>query len=347
MDKTAIKNFAIWARKKLIADSTNKAHLLGITEQGIQDPLPQSTKDVQFFDIGMKEPYTIQGKQIEQRQRLVDVISHKAKESSYKEAFQDIMEETAYTWFNRLIAIRFMEVNDYLPGGIRVLSSERVGKIEPDLVTTPFDGDLSFSEEERHQVLEWKSENKIDDLFQMLFIKECNALNEPLPMLFEKISDYTELLLNLSITDRNGIVYHLVNDISEQDFKDQVQIIGWLYQYYNTDPKDKVFSRKSAEKIEKEDIPAATQLFTPDWIVHYMVENSLGRLWLGGHPNPELQKKWKYYVPEAKQEPGVQKELEEMNKKYAQLQPEDLTVIEISLSVLIKKFSAPQTVKAA
>lgn len=326
MDKTAIKKFAIWARNKLIADSIYRARLLGITDKEIQDPLPQSTKDAQFFDIGLKEPSAITGDAITQRKNLVAVIQEKAKESTYPEAFSHIMEETAYTWFNRLIAIRFMEVNDYLSA--RVLSSKTPEKIEPDLVTSPFDSDLTFSEDESRQIIDWKMNNQTDDLFRMLFLKECNALNEPLPMLFERIADYTELLLTLSISDRDGVVWHLVHDIPEDDFRDQVQIIGWLYQYYNTEPKDKVFARKSSEKIKKEDIPAATQLFTPDWIVRYMVENSLGRLWIEGHPDEVLKGQWKYYLDEAKQEESVQEQLNQIYAEHSKLNPEDLTCLD-------------------
>lgn len=326
MDKTAIKKFAIWARNKLIADSIYRARLLGITDKGIQAPLPQSTKDAQFFDIGLKEPSAITGDAITQRKNLVAVIQENAKESTYPEAFSHIMEETAYTWFNRLIAIRFMEVNDYLSA--RVLSSKTPEKIEPDLVTSPFDSDLTFSEDESRQIVDWKMNNQTDDLFRMLFLKECNALNEPLPMLFEKIADYTELLLTLSISDRDGVVWHLVHDIPEDDFRDQVQIIGWLYQYYNTEPKDKVFARKSSEKIKKEDIPAATQLFTPDWIVRYMVENSLGRLWIEGHPNEALKEQWKYYLDEAEQEESVQKQLNQIYAEHSKLNLEGLTCLD-------------------
>lgn len=328
MDKTAIKKFAIWARNKLIADSVYRARLLGITDKEIQDPLPQSTKDAQFFDIGLKEPAIVTGDAIAQRNNLVAVIREKAKDISYPEAFSRIMEETAYTWFNRLIAIRFMEVNNYLPGHVRVLSSDNPEKIEPDLVTSPFDSDLTFSEDESRQIVDWKTNNQTDDLFQMLFLKECNALNEPLPMLFETIADYTELLLTLTISDRDGVVWHLVHDIPEDDFRDQVQIIGWFYQYYNTEPKDKVFARKSSEKIKKEDIPAATQLFTPDWIVRYMVENSLGRLWVEGHPNEELKGQWKYYLDEAEQEESVQKQLNQIYAEHSKLNPEDLTCLD-------------------
>ena len=329
MNKTAIKNFAIWARNKLIADICYRAGLMGITEKGIADPLPQSTLDAQFYDIGAAEPYLVAGEAIKQRRQLVSAIREKEADTDYATAYQYIMEEVAYTWFNRLIAVRFMEVNDYLPSHLRVLSSES-GKVEPDLVTTPFDADLPFTAEEEAQIIQWKQDNKLDELFRFLFIKQCNALNEILPGLFEKTTDYTEVLLNLSVVDQEGVVYKLTHDITEKDFNieqgGQVEIIGWLYQYYNTEPKAAAFAKNG--KITKEEIPAVTQLFTPDWIVRYMVENSLGRLWVEGHPDSDLRKNWKYYLDEAPQEPEVQAKLATIRKEYAAPNPEDLTLID-------------------
>ena len=329
MNKTAIKNFAIWARNKLIADICYRAGLMGITEKGIADPLPQSTLDAQFYDIGAAEPYLVAGEAIKQRRQLVSAIREKEADTDYATAYQYIMEEVAYTWFNRLIAVRFMEVNDYLPSHLRVLSSES-GKVEPDLVTTPFDAELPFTAEEEARIIQWKQDNKLDELFRFLFIKQCNALNEILPGLFEKTTDYTEVLLNLSVVDQEGVVYKLTHDIPEKDFNieqgGQVEIIGWLYQYYNTEPKAAAFAKNG--KITKEEIPAVTQLFTPDWIVRYMVENSLGRLWVEGHPDSDLRKNWKYYLDEAPQEPEVQAKLATIRKEYAALSPEDLTLID-------------------
>lgn len=333
MNKTAIKNFAIWARNKLIADISYKAGLMGITEDGVKSALSQSTKDVEFYDIGTKEPYSITGKAIAQRRKLAELIGQKAKTSDYQTAYRGVIEEAAYTWFNRLIAIRFMEVNDYLPSRIRVLSSESGTKLEPDLVTTPFDAELGLSDYEQSEVLRLKNENKVDELFQMLFIRQCNELNQILPKLFEQTADYTELLLNVSVTDQDGVMYHLVHDIPEDDFNiekgGQVEIIGWLYQYYNTEPKDEAFALlKKNVKITKERIPAATQLFTPDWIVRYMVENSLGRLWLEGHPNTDLKAGWKYYLDEAQQEADVQAQLMKIREEYKTIHPEDIKVID-------------------
>ena len=329
MNKTAIKNFAIWARNKLIADVSYDARLIGITEDGIAKPLPQSFGGTQFFDIGTAEPYSISGEAVRQRDKLIEVIQQKEKDTDYKTAYQYVIEEVAYTWFNRLIAIRFMEVNDYLPSHIRVLSSES-GKLEPDLATTPFDAELPFTAEEEAQIFQLKQDNKLDEMFRILFLKQCNALNEILPALFEKTKNYTELLLSLSVIDQDGVVYHLIHDIPEDDFNiergGQVEIIGWLYQYYNTEPKAAAFAKNG--KITKEEIPAVTQLFTPDWIVRYMVENSLGRLWVEGHPECGLKENWKYYLEEAQQELEVQAKLVEIRKEYAALNPEDIKLID-------------------
>ncbi len=335
MDKTAVKNFAVWARKKLISDISYQAALLGITKDGIAKPLPQSNSEVEFYDIGTATPNMVSGSAISQRRSLVDAINNKAANSDYKAAYNSVIEEVAYTWFNRLIAIRFMEVNNYLPGRIRVLSSESSkNKIEPDIVTTPFDADLQFTEEETARLLDFKAANKLDDAFRLIFIKECNALNKILPFLFEKTNDYTELLLNLSVTDTEGVLRRLLSDIPEEDFDvdkgGQVEIIGWLYQYYNTEPKDETFALlKKNVKITKERIPSATQLFTPHWIVRYMVENSLGRLWLEGHPTAEnLKQNWKYYLDEAEQVDDVKKQLAEIKKEYSKLNPQDIKIID-------------------
>lgn len=303
MNKTAIKNFSVWARTKLIKDVKYKAGLVGITENGIKEPLPQSVSNMEFYDIGTKEPYVIQGIAVNQRKELVKAIKNKEEDSDYKTAYNFIMEEVAYTWFNRLIAIRFMEVNDYLPSKIRVLSSES-GKFEPDIVSTPFDAELEFSVEETETIRQLKYENKIDELFQMLFIKQCNALNDILPKLFEKTNDFTELLLNISIIDKeNSVVYRIVNDIEENDwiddendeFQNSIHIIGWLYQFYNDERRNEVVNIYKGN-VKKEDIPSATQLFTTDWIVKYMVDNSLGRYWIERNPNSNLKNELKYFV---------------------------------------------------
>ena len=304
MNKATIRKFAEWARERLIADITYKAGTLGITEKGIAEKLPQSTGDMQFFDIGTKNYAEVSGREIAQRETLVKVIQTREKSfQSYKEAFDNIVEEVAYTWFNRLIAIRFMEINEYLPSGIRVLSSENSAKVEPDFVTTPFDTDLEFTSYEKDLIIQLKDENELDDLFRMLFIKQCNKLNEILPELFEKTDDFSELLLNISFTDREGIIYRLTHDIDEADFdireesntNGQVEIIGWLYQYYISKKHDEIINIYKGT-IKKADIPAATQLFTTDWVVRYMVDNSLGRYWIERNPESKLADKLEFFV---------------------------------------------------
>lgn len=336
MDKTAIKNYAIWARTKLIEDIKYKASLLGITEKGIADALPQSTTQEQYFDIGTREPYAIRGVQIAQRLSLAEAIKKKAQESDYLTAYNSIIEEVAYTWFNRFIAVRFMEVNDYLPCKIRVLSAVD-GRQEPDIVQNPFDAKLDYTSAEEELISQHQMNNEGDKLFNMLFVKVCNDLSKVLPQLFEAEQDYTELLLNISYTDQDGLIYKLVHDIPEDNFDvnavdvegkpvGQVEIIGWLYQSYIAEPKDKLINAR--KQYKDADIPFVTQLFTSDWIVKYMVENTLGRLWINGHPNDLLKSNWKFYLDEAQQEEPVQIELTKIKEHYANLRPEDIKVID-------------------
>lgn len=329
MDKPAIKKFAVWARNKLIADTKYRAGLVGVTETAVAEPLPQSNETVQFFDVGLPQPYRIEGDAVTQRQRFVAELNKEtAKQGSYTAAYQTVVDKVAYTWFNRLIAVRYMEVNDLLPSRTRVLSSAD-GRAEPQIVTSPFDAVLDYTPAEQQQIVTLKNDNKLDEVFRLLFLKQCAALGDCLPRLFEQVDDYMPLLLALSFTDKDGVVCHLVNDIPESDWQDAVQIVGWLYQYYNTEPKEQVFANlKKNIKISAENIPAATQLFTPDWIVRYMVENSLGRLWSEGHPDCGLKENWKYYLEEAQQEPEVQAKLAEIRKEYAALNPEDIKLID-------------------
>ena len=328
MDKPAIKKFAVWARNKLIADTKYRAGLVGVTETAVVEPLPQSNESVQFFDVGLPQPYRIEGDAVTQRQRFVAELNKEtAKQGSYTAAYQTVVDKVAYTWFNRLIAVRYMEVNDLLPSRMRVLSSAD-GRAEPQIVTTPFDAVLDYTPAEQQQIVTLKNDNKLDEAFRLLFLKQCAALGDCLPRLFEQVDDYMPLLLALSFTDKDGVVCHLVNDIPESDWQDAVQIVGWLYQYYNTEPKEQVFANlKKNIKISAENIPAATQLFTPDWIVRYMVENSLGRLWSEGHPDFD-KSKWKYYLDEAPQEPQAAQQLAELRKGYAALTPEDIKCID-------------------
>lgn len=324
MNKPQIKNFSVWARRKLIETVSYRMSLIGIFENRIAEALPQSTADLKFYDIGTGKPAEVKGNDIKYRNELVSKIE--------RDGYKNTVEEIAYTWFNRLIAIRFMEVNDYLPSRVRVLSSLDSGKNEPDIVTEA----VSVAEENgfnisADEIYRLKDDNKADELFGKMFEFQCIQLYDCLPELFQKSANYMEMLLPVSYTDKDGIIYHLVHDIPEDDFnlekEGQVEIIGWLYQYYNTEPKDAVFAAlKKNVKISKENIPAATQLFTPDWIVRYMVENSLGRIFISEKCSVgsdriteseriENEKKiaaemgWKYYLPEAEQTPEVRAEL--------------------------------------
>lgn len=329
MNKNAIKKFAIDARNKLISSVTDKAGMLGITPDNCSEAITKGA-DFEVYRTAAGTEVTLNKKQCEQRRKLVDQIQARG--------FEAVVEEVAYTWFNRICAIRFMEVNDYIyPVRVRVLSSEKEGKNEPDVVTMAPDIDWDFTDKEREEIIDAKMNNRLDDLFRMLFIKQCNLLHEVLPGLFEETEDYTEMLLNISFTNEDDVIRMLVDGIDEKDFNiatvdedgkaaGQVEIIGWLYQYYNTEPKNKAFAKKA--KITKEEVPAVTQLFTPDWIVRYMVENSLGRMWVEGHPDDELKSKWKYYLDEAEQEESVQQELDKIKAEYATLKPEDIKLID-------------------
>lgn len=340
MNKNAIKKFAIEARQKLIASVTDKAGMLGITAEGVSAPTTKGN-DFEVYQTAAGTEVTLNKKQCEQRRRLVEQIETKG--------FEEVVEEVAYTWFNRICAIRFMEVNDYLPSRVRALSSEKEGKNEPDLVTQAPDVDLDLTDSEKEFVIESKMSGKLDELFAMLFVKQCNKLHEVLPELFEETSDYTEMLLSISFTNKDDVIRMLIDEVPEEDFNitttdengnvpGQVEIIGWLYQYYNTELKDDTFAKlKKNIKITKERIPAATQLFTPDWIVRYMVENSVGRLWIEHlrAVDPSVDEKntaeefgWKYYLPEAEQEESVNQQLATIRADYKNMTPEDITCID-------------------
>ena len=338
MDKPAIKKFAIWARNKLKKDAEYCAEQIGITKEKIVPPLPQSTEETLFFDSPTGEPYKLVGKaNIKKYRSLVELLKRERANKEYSAVYDSLIERAAYTWFNRMIAVRYMEVNDLLPSHTRVLSATDERKKEPQIVENPSEAILDYTPEEIKQIQDWQyniGKNGVADmLFRMLFLKQCYALNEVLPKLFDNEDGYLELLLRINFTDADGVVYHLTHDIKEENWRadktdNAVQIVGWLYQYYNTEPKEQVFANlKKNIKIGKENIPAATQLFTPDWIVRYMVENSLGRLWSEGHPEFD-KSEWKYYLDEAPQEPQVAQQLAELRKGYAALTPEDIKCID-------------------
>lgn len=334
MNKTKIKNFSIWARRHLIEVVAYRMRFLGIDENGIAAEMADSTPTLKLYDMGTSKPAEVADRDIAKRVRLAAHIKDHEANSNYKTAYETVVEEIAYTWFNRLIAIRFMEVNDYLPSGVRVLSSES-GKREPDIVTQAVevaeDQGFAITQDE---IWKLKDENKLDELFRIMFIQQCKKLHDVLPELFDNsMDDYTELLLPISFIDADGFIRHLVSDIDEADFdlnqQGQVEIIGWLYQYYNSEKKDAVFAAMSNKvKVSKENIAAATQLFTPDWIVRYMVENSLGRLWTDGHPETSAKPNWKYYLEEAEQTEEVNAQLAEIRAGRKDMTPEQITFID-------------------
>ena len=307
MDKNAIKKFAVWARRALIERVSQKAMQYGIEEH---NSLPAGVDSVNGKVLTDTEKA--------QRRALIAQIQAK----DYKE----VMEEVAYTWFNRFIALRFMEVNGYLPSHVRVFTDEE-NHFKPQIIDEALHLDLDGLDMEK--VYGFKNANQTEELYKYLLITQCNALNSVLPGMFQRISDYTELLLPDNLLREGSVLEQMVENIPEEDWRDAVQIIGWLYQYYNAEKKDEVFTAlKKNVKITKENIPAATQLFTPDWIVRYMVENSLGRLWVEGHPNDTLKADWKYYLEEAPQEPEVEAQLAEIRKEYAALTPDKIKCID-------------------
>ena len=296
MDKNAIKKFAIWARRELIARVSQKAEQYGITEE--------HHGDADAERIGER---LLTRTEQSQRKNLIIRIE--------QEGYRQVMEEVAYTWFNRFIALRFMEVNGYLPTRIRVFTDEE-NAFKPQILAEAIHMEMDGLDMEK--VYAFKEKNQTEELYKYLLITQCNALSSILPGMFQTISDDTELLFPDNLLREGSVIEQMIALIPESDWQDQVQIIGWLYQYYNTEPKDQVFANlKKNIKISKHDIPAATQLFTPDWIVRYMVENSLGRLWLEygpvgmscGNANDALKELWMYYLEEAEQDEEVEEKL--------------------------------------
>ncbi|MDU5105781.1 BREX-1 system adenine-specific DNA-methyltransferase PglX [Clostridium sp.] len=327
MDKNKIKSFAIWARRNLIASVKDRAKYIGIFIDGngkyneIRANPIQGGFTLENIDGVFNLSYS-------DRQALINRIN------SYEDkvyGFEQVMEEVAYTWFNRFMGLRYMEVNDYLPSGVRILSSEIEGKKEPDVLTRVSEiiDELKLNANIIYELLDSGKTIDREKAYRIILVKQCNELGNIIPQMFEKISDYTELLLPDNLLQEGSVIRKMVEDIEEYDWKEEVEIIGWMYQYYISEKKDEVFSDlKKNIKITKENIPAATQLFTPKWIVKYMVENSLGRLWIEGHPNEELQKNWKYYLEEAEQEPEVEEELKKIREEHAKLKPEDIKVLD-------------------
>ncbi len=306
MNKTAIKNFAVWARVTLINAVTQMAFEYDVTENGKNAPAQDSVNG-----------HSLTAAEKHQRSQLIANI--------HCNGFAQTMEEVAYTWFNRFIALRFMEVNNYLPSHTRIFSDGN-GDFKPEVLSSAMD--LEMPGLDKEWILELFEKQENERLYKYLIITQCNALNESLPEMFEQIGGWTELLFPKNLLRGDSVIAKMVQEIPEDDWKDQVQILGWLYQYYNTEPKEKVFAElKKNIKISAEAIPAATQLFTPDWIVRYMVENSLGRLWVEGHGKPK-NADWKYYLDEAQQEEAVQAELAKIRAATKNIQPEQIKVID-------------------
>ena len=308
MDKNAIRKFATEARRELISRVSQRALKFGVIyDKNIGDP-----------DAVAVDGHILSDAEKSQRKALIKEI----KEKDYEQ----VIEEVAYTWFNRFIALRFMEVNGYLPSKVRVFTDE-TNSFKPQILTEAIHLDMEGLNLER--VYEFKEDNDDDSLYKYLIITQCNALNKVLPGMFQKISDYTELLFPDNILRMGSVISKMIEMIPEEDWKDAVQIIGWLYQYYISEKKDDVFAAlDNKEKITKENIPAATQIFTPDWIVRYMVENSLGRIWQEGHPDEEMKAGWKYYIEEAKQGREAEVELEKTCTAYKNLKPEEIKCID-------------------
>ena len=306
MDKNAIKKYAVWARNELIARVSQKAQQYGITAEGYGDKNADSVNGVLLSATEKK-----------QRQALIAKID--------AEGFEQVMEEVAYTWFNRFTALRFMEVNNYLPSHTRVFTNE-ANEFKPQILADAISLELEGLDMDK--VFELKNANKDEELYKYLLIVQCNALSSILPGMFQRIADSTELLLPDYLLREGSVLEQMISIIPENDWTDQVQIIGWLYQYYNTEPKDKVFSKSKTEKIEKNEIPAATQLFTPDWIVRYMVENSLGRIWINGHAESRLKSGWDYYIDEVEQEKNVKDALNNTIIKQSELNPTEIRCID-------------------
>lgn len=327
MDKNKIKSFAVWARRKLISSVQDRARYIGIfiDNEGKYNELKAEQVQGGFKLEGVEGVFKLSYKD---RKVLTNRI--RSYEDN-KKGFEQVMEEVAYTWFNRFMGLRYMEVNDYLPTSIRILSSEIEGKTEPDVLTRVSEviDELELNADYIYELLDSGKTEDREEAYKHILVKQCNELGKIIPQMFEKISDYTELLLPDNLLEEGSVIRRMVDDIEESDWREEVEIIGWMYQYYISEKKDEVFAAlKKNVKITKENIPAATQLFTPKWIVKYMVENSLGRLWLEGHPNEELQKQWRYYLEEAEQDPEVEEELKKIREENSKLKPEDIKVLD-------------------
>ena len=274
MNKTAIKNYAIWARIQLIESAKQRAYEYEITEKGENNP------NLETIGSGLLSKV-----EKEQRQQLIAQIRQKG--------YTQVMEEAAYTWFNRFIALRFMEVNGYLPSKVRVFTDEN-NAFKPEILKEAMSIELEGLD--RSLVLELLDRQDNEALFKYLLIIQCNALSAGLPYMFEKIANWTELLFPANLLRSDSVIGRLISDIDVADWNDEVEIIGWFYQYYISEKHDAVVDPLHGKVVAKEDIPAATQLFTTDWVVRYILDNSLGRYWIERHPDSKLAEKLTYFV---------------------------------------------------
>ncbi|MCR4638955.1 BREX-1 system adenine-specific DNA-methyltransferase PglX [Ruminococcus sp.] len=307
MDKNALKKYAIWARRELISRVSQKALQYGISEKNCGEA-----------NVDSVNGRVLTPNEKSQRNSLIEKINNVG--------YQEAMEEAAYTWFNRFTALRYMEVNGYLPSHVRVFTDES-NNFKPQIIDEAIHLDIDGLDMDK--VYAYKEANDTEELYKYLLITQCNAFGEILPGMFSGITDFTILLFPDNVLREGSVLEQMITLIPEEDWKDQVQIIGWLYQYYNSEKKDAVFAAMSNKvKVSKENIAAATQLFTPDWIVRYMVENSLGRLWVDGHADTSARSEWKYYLDEAEQTPEVQAQLAEIRAGRKDLTPEQIRFID-------------------
>jgi type II restriction/modification system DNA methylase subunit YeeA len=290
MNRTAIKNFAIWSRRYLREQVTARATQYGITRDGITEPQKVAGG---LLVAGQ----TLDANEASQYDQLQKHLQDLLKNHRQSEAVDALIDEIAYTWFNRFAALRFMEVNGYIG---RVLSSSDAKLVDPDILRDAFSiaemGELPGLDVET--LNQWRNfasrePNPDEYLYRRLLLAQCNALAESIPALFDKSKNYQALFLPGNLLNQDSILRLLVKEIPESDWQD-IEVVGWLYQFYISERKDEVIGAKS--KVVAADIPAATQLFTPRWIVQYMVENSLGRLWLESHPESNLREKMPYYL---------------------------------------------------
>ncbi|MGX7773956.1 BREX-1 system adenine-specific DNA-methyltransferase PglX [Limosilactobacillus fermentum] len=301
MDKKKIHDFAVKARRELIESVELKLTQVGITRDGVKEKLPTSTAEIAFYVPNDTEG--VSGRDTSRRVSLVQRLQTAAAKDDWHTAYDNLVEEASYTWFNRIIALRFMEVNHYLPSRVAVLSSEE-GRAEPDILAhaLEIEDDLGGFSDEQRDLIQHAQETQepaaMDNAYRLLFLKQANALNANLPHLFEKTTDAFQLLFTPSY--QNGVIKELVTEVPRDDFdvekEGQVEIIGWLYQYYNEEPHDQVVNINGGP-VKTDDIPAATQLFTTDWVVRYMVDNSLGKKYLEHYPDSPVKGKLKYLLP--------------------------------------------------